>query len=539
MSSSHSESSSGGSSLCCSQHITKIFSATEEKRYRSFVRTHNGSRKVRFVGCWLAFTWVCQALLLNSFIFHEETQPTPPRNFTHDHMLYAVLSCVWVLHLPVLAFIPTECTMPRSLLSISMYFCTIVYIVVVQVIMGLDGELVHDVWVTMALCGCLSFTFKQMIPIFIFSMLGRLITITLQTTPYILLNCSMYLVVINLCWEREKKLRFFMKHENVKIGVLKSQQHAIHDVRNMLQEVLAIVEMESNSPSEASTETSENMEFALGELKVKTTGTAAANTTNSRNTFPSDSVSISILKETSKSDAVRRVREEISRMTERLETSLRDGRNTAMDETCRLVPVIYPCNLGKLIFEDYICDPLVVVNLSPDFPKLCETDSEWIKIVVINLVSNAKKHGPSGCVVEVKLCWCSEASTIHIAVTDQGVGISPARSRDIWSGDETSGRIGIGAIRSYIDGLGGTYGNDGPIFWFHVPGGMTHSAFTMSPWTLRFASKKAEQKFVEIGHQPSTTITTVVIVYVLYFFFIFSYFFFKWQADPTGGRIKH
>ena len=536
MSSSHSESSSGGSSLCCSQHITKTFSATEEKRYRSYVRTHDGSRKVRFVGCWLAFTWVCQAVIFNSFMFHEETQPTPPRNFTHNHTLYIVLSCVWVLHLPVLAFIPTECTMPRSILSISMYLCTILYIVVVQMIMGLDGELVHDIWITMALCGCLSFTFKQMIPIFIFSMLGRLITSTLQTTPYILLNCSMYLVVINLCWEREKKLRISWSKENLRSGVLKSQQHAVHDVRNMLQEVLAIVEMESNTPSESSDiSTTEVLE--KGEVKA-TAGSATNTTTNSRNTFPTDSVSISILKETSKSDAVRRVREEISRMTERLETSLRDGRNTAMDETCRLVPVIYPCNLGKLIFEDYIFDPLVVVILSPDFPKLCETDSEWIKIVVINLVSNAKKHGPSGCVVEVKLCWCSEASTINIAVTDKGVGVSPARSRDIWSGDETGGRIGIGAIRSYIDGLGGTYGNDGPIFWFQVPGGMTHSAFTMSPWTLRFASKKAEQKFVEIGHQPSTTITTVVIVYVLYFFFIFSYFFFKWQSDPTG-RIKH
>ena len=199
-------------------------------------------------------------------------------------------------------------------------------------------------------------------------------------------------------------------------------------------------------------------------------------------------------------------------MTERLETSLRDGRNTAMDGTCRFVPVIFPCNLGKLIFEDYIFDPLVAVNLAPDFPKLCETDNEWIKIVVLNLVSNAKKHGPTGCVVEVKLCWRSEASTIHIAVTDQGVGVSPARSRDIWSGDETGGRIGIGAIRSYIDGLGGSYGNDGPTFWFQVPGGMTHSAFTMSPWTLRFASKKAEQKFVEVGHQPSTTVTTVIIL---------------------------
>ena len=195
-------------------------------------------------------------------------------------------------------------------------------------------------------------------------------------------------------------------------------------------------------------------------------------------------------------------------MTQRLETSLRDGRNTMLDEMSRLVPEILPCNLGKLILEDYILDPLVVVEISGDFPERCETDSAWVKTCVLNLVSNAKKHGPTNRPVKIQLIWMSETSTIRVAVTDEGSGLSPARSRIVWRGQ--AGRqnkgisIGIGAIRSYIDGLGGSYGSENSTFWVQVPGGMTISSFTMSPWTLRFVSAQAEQKFRRMGHKPTT-----------------------------------
>ena len=90
--------------------------------------------------------------------------------------------------------------------------------------------------------------------------------------------------------------------------------------------------------------------------------------------------------------------------------------------------------------------------------------------MVLNLVHNAKKHGPKGCPVKVSLTWITETNNIRIAVTDQGVGPTPARSRQIWRGKGRKGGIGIDAIRSYVDGLGGTYGNDASTFWIQVPG---------------------------------------------------------------------
>ena len=489
---------SGGTvqtSLCCIQEFPK----DEENKFRAFVHNFKRTkRKIRFISCLLTILW-CSQTANNVVVIHDNTtQPTHPSTPQKYLGVYVAISCCWVLHLPVLAFLETN-TPLHCILQVSAYLSTIVYVVVVQGIMGCDSEPVHDIWVLFGLVGCLSFTFKQLIPLFIVTMVCNVIVSATVPSPYVLLHLNLYLCCVFLVWDRENKFRLLSSvlwsKEGIKSGLLKSQRHAIHDVRNVLQEVLGIVEMGSSSsfsPSGASS-TSINV-LEKGEKKQ------------------ADSVALSISKETpTESDVVLRVRDAVFRMTARLETSLRDGRNTGMDERHRLVPVIHPCNLGEMIYEDYILDPLVCVKLSPDFPNLCETDSEWIKTVVLNLVSNGKKHGPAGRPVEVNLSWttCQETSAIHIAVTDQGVGVSPARSREIWSGTDTGGGIGISAIKSYVHGLGGTCGNNGPVFWVEVPGGMTHSAFAMSPWTLRFASKKAEKQFVIFGHQPSTTTTTV------------------------------
>jgi hypothetical protein len=548
-SSNKSESSpSDGTALGCWKFLPHEFPTEEETKFRSYFHNYLSPLKFRFLSCLLALLW-CSQTINNVVVIHDNTthpthvHPTPPDNYRG---VYVAISIGWILHVPVLAFVPTECATLHFILRVSVYLCAIVYAVVVQGIMGLDGEFVHDLWMLVALVVCLSFTFKQMIPLFIVTTVCNIIVSVLQPSPYLFLNVYMYLFCIYQCWVRENRFRnlwsVLQMKKKIQFGVLKSQRHAIHDVRNVLQEVLGIVEMGSISASGAPStievlenieltkvvhETGENVEqtekkqAAPEEVKVKVVTATAADQIQSINPAANNTAADQIPTE---SDVVLRVRDAVSRMTARLETSLRDGRNTGMDERHRLVPVIHPCNLGKIIFEEYILDPLVTVKLSPDFPNLCETDSEWIKTVVLNLVSNGKKHGPAGCPVEVNLSWttCQETSAIHIAVTDQGVGVSPARSREIWSGTDTGGRIGISAIKSYVHGLGGTCGNDGPVFWVEVPGGMTYSAFTMSPWTLKFASKKAEQQFIIFGHQPSTTTTTVLIGYVSFEIGIYS-----------------
>ena len=156
-----------------------------------------------------------------------------------------------------------------------------------------------------------------------------------------------------------------------------------------------------------------------------------------------------------------------------------------------------------MVAEDYALDPLVVTQVSPLFPTTVETDSEWLRTCVFNLVNNAKKHGPTGRLVTVRMTWLPQVSQVRVTVTDMGVGPSPARSRTIWRGNGRKGGIGIGAIISYIDGLGGTYGNDNSSFWIQVPGGVTESSHQMK-WNLQFVSEKAEEQFLSGGIHSMT-----------------------------------
>ena len=150
------------SSFCCIHE----FPTEEETKFRSYVQNYLSPRKVRFLSCLMALLW-CSQTINNVVVIHNNTtlpthvHPTPPDNYRG---VYVAISASWVLHIPVLAFVLTECATLHFILRVSVYLCAIVYAVVVQGIMGLDGEFVHDLWMLVALVVCLSFTFKQMIP---------------------------------------------------------------------------------------------------------------------------------------------------------------------------------------------------------------------------------------------------------------------------------------------------------------------------------------------------------------------------------------
>lgn len=368
------------------------------------------------------------------------------------------------------------------------------------------------------------FTFKQMLPLYV-------IAVATQTTRDVYENQDIFLLaftasvsLVFVFWEREYLTRRIWIAENRRVpAILAAQRNANHDVRNVLQEILAIVEISKGNSSQQSqqllklmmpekqdekgntitnsattkVEDLEEIEIVVEnsnksnklqdvvnneeEINQRTETVAAprSNSMNSIDSYTGDSTNPSVL----------RVRTAISRMTDRLETSLRDSRNVVIDELSRLVPEIKPTNIGKILMEDYALDPLVRIEIATEFPKTVETDSDWVRTCVLNLVHNAKRHGPQSEMVTVSLEWISETSTIRITVKDQGVGPSPARSRQIWRGKGRKGGIGIDAVRSYIDGLGGTYGNDASSFWIEVPGGMTDSVHTMNKWCVVFSSK--------------------------------------------------
>ena len=222
---------------------------------------------------------------------------------------------------------------------------------------------------------------------------------------------------------------------------------------------------------------------------------------------------------TSASSIAPLVRIAIRRITNRLDSSLRDERNVVMDDFSRLTPVVEPCNLANLFREDLILDTQITYLQAANFPMTVETDPAWMRTCLWNLVNNAKKHGPYRGNIQVGLLWISNSSSIRLEVTDQGTGISPARAREIWRGQNSRpGAIGIKAVKSYIDGLGGTYGCNRSTFWVQVPGGLTESHLSMHPWLLRFSSSKAERIFRRQGHKPMNggAVLTASIVLVAF-----------------------
>ena len=63
-------------------------------------------------------------------------------------------------------------------------------------------------------------------------------------------------------------------------------------------------------------------------------------------------------------------------------------------------------------------------------PTFVETDATRINQIMLNLVSNAIKFTESG--KQVRMCLAYEAPNLVLSVTDQGIGISPERQKDIF-----------------------------------------------------------------------------------------------------------
>ena len=255
-----------------------------------------------------------------------------------------------------------------------------------------------------------------------------------------LLAMTAALTLIYSFWEKEYLLRQLWIAERRRVpAILAAQRNANHDVRNVLQEILAIVEIGSSQPEllallgieEDDKGSGKEVGVGEGERKIvvdkqklaqrvdpetdqrgagetkNAATTSNTNTTNSTSTSTTTSTTTATTTPfhhfppqhffppqhshhdqgnkkantttTTTDPTVLRVRTAISRMTNRLETSLRDGRNVVMDELSRLVPEISPTTLGKIIYEDYVLDPLVVMEISAEFPETVETDSAWLR----------------------------------------------------------------------------------------------------------------------------------------------------------------
>ena len=69
----------------------------------------------------------------------------------------------------------------------------------------------------------------------------------------------------------------------------------------------------------------------------------------------------------------------------------------------------------------------------PDEPLAAQADDEKLRQVLVNLVDNAVKYSPAGGRVVISARPKSEAGTVEVAVTDEGVGIPQAEHELIFS----------------------------------------------------------------------------------------------------------
>ena len=117
------------------------------------------------------------------------------------------------------------------------------------------------------------------------------------------------------------------------------------------------------------------------------------------------------------------VRNVTSRIINRLDASLRDGRSVSLQEnSTNLNPQIGVHNLRLVMEEDLFLDDRVVLIVSHDFPETIETDVPWIRTIVQNLVHNAKKHGPEKGTIHVHMSYLPVTFEVQIEVTDEGNG---------------------------------------------------------------------------------------------------------------------
>jgi CheY-like chemotaxis protein len=127
----------------------------------------------------------------------------------------------------------------------------------------------------------------------------------------------------------------------------------------------------------------------------------------------------------------------------------------------------------------------LVADLAPDVPRYLRTDPARLRQILINLVGNAVKFTPTGCVtIHVTIVPTADDPVVRFEVTDTGIGISEEKIRHLFqpfSQADTSttrrfGGTGLGLVISerlalLLDGDIGIAGSsaEGTTFFLEIP----------------------------------------------------------------------
>ena len=126
----------------------------------------------------------------------------------------------------------------------------------------------------------------------------------------------------------------------------------------------------------------------------------------------------------------------------------------------------------------------ISLNMHPDVPEICKTDSLRLKQILSNLFSNAIKFTPTGGNIELNISVDKEAKETCYSMKDTGVGISqeyqknifnPFSQEDVTTTKEYGGTgLGLSICHKLVELLGGelkvkSVKNQGSEFFFHIP----------------------------------------------------------------------
>jgi signal transduction histidine kinase len=163
--------------------------------------------------------------------------------------------------------------------------------------------------------------------------------------------------------------------------------------------------------------------------------------------------------------SLRIMAEETKRLTYLVDNVLRFSREERGGD--RVAPV--PTDIGALV-EEIAADfsPLarsrgVEIRVRTDAGLRAQVDPDAIRQVLLNLLDNAVKYGPSGQRVEVTAL--AEGESVRIEVADEGPGIPPRDRQRIWEPYQRLGRtverasggsgIGLAVVRELVGLHGG------------------------------------------------------------------------------------
>jgi len=180
---------------------------------------------------------------------------------------------------------------------------------------------------------------------------------------------------------------------------------------------------------------------------------------------------------------------ESARFINDLTTSILDRvssqRERAQQQPQQISPTKFLADIAEVFSANMSVKRLgYTIYIDPALPKEVTIEASKLKRVIMNLIGNAYKFTPTGKSVEFAAVYDSDTGSMHVSVTDTGIGIAEEHQQSIFEAfkqatDETAeefGGTGLGLAISaqYVKELGGELKlsselDKGSLFYFSCP----------------------------------------------------------------------